>query len=169
MQQPLVGVRTATPHCNYLTACPSTHTHAHTYIHVHIMEQRAWPRWHKVAQQHRAHCWAACRCLLCRTTTDGSKWNNQTKQKESRSASLRIDDLLEEQLFNRMKLSNKKWKTQIKVVRGDITEEMLGLSEEDQKDIFANVSVIHHLVTTWPHPCVLLARAPRCGACAYAP
>lgn len=83
--------------------------------------------------------------VLCR---DGSKWNNQTKQKEPRSASLRIDDLLEEQLFNRMKLSNKKWKTQIKVVRGDITEEMLGLSEEDQKDIFANVSIIIHIAAT---------------------
>ncbi|XP_045447221.1 fatty acyl-CoA reductase 1-like [Melitaea cinxia] len=70
------------------------------------------------------------------------------REKKSMTAQERLNEILEQPLFSRLKEKNPKAIKKIEIVVGDITEPRMGLKAEDEEILVNKVSVVFHIAAT---------------------
>jgi len=70
------------------------------------------------------------------------------RPKKGIQTKIRLEELMSAKIFNKLKETSSDLMSRVDVVSGDITEPNFGLSEEDEKKLIDNVSVVFHSAAT---------------------
>ena len=70
------------------------------------------------------------------------------RSKKGKSTQARLQVLMEDAVFDRLRMENKEFLHKVEAVSGDITEDSLGLSREEDSLLLDNVNIVFHCAAT---------------------